>query len=162
AWAKQTFKQPGDLLGTSSEVQLSAIADAKIVAAARRMLSDLGKKDAAAITVADTIAITKAFSETVLNGDGIVIPESTDGSELRRAIGDAIASVGSATDRSGKPGIDQALADRLFAEVDAYNAWLTGREAATALLGPDTATAATAFTAVRAKLEDHFARCKVA
>ncbi|TMQ17158.1 MAG: hypothetical protein E6J91_10685 [Deltaproteobacteria bacterium] len=162
AWARQTFRQPGDLLTSSAEVHLSAIADAKIVAAARRMLLDLGKKDAPAISVADTVAITKAFSETVLNGDGIVIPASTDDLELRRVIEDAIACVGSVTDRSGKPGIDQALADRLFAEVDAYTAWLAGRDAATALLGPATAMAAAAFAEVRAKMEDYFARCKIA
>src|SRR5947207_8676342 len=98
AWARQTFRQPGDLLTSSAEVHLSAIADAKIVAAARRMLLDLGKKDAPAISVADTVAITKAFSETVLNGDGIVIPASTDDLELRRVIEDAIACVGSVTD----------------------------------------------------------------
>src|SRR5262249_393813 len=41
AWARSTFRQPGDLLSTRPQVELAAIADAKIVAAAKRMLSDL-------------------------------------------------------------------------------------------------------------------------
>jgi len=85
--------------------------------------------------------ITKAFSETVLNGDGIVIPASTDDTELQKVIEDAITCVGAVVDRSGKPGIDQALADKLFAEVDAYAAWLVGRGDAIAVLGDRTATA---------------------
>src|SRR5688500_7834941 len=38
-WAKATFKQPGDLLARRDEVALGALADDKVVAAARRMLS---------------------------------------------------------------------------------------------------------------------------
>jgi hypothetical protein len=36
------------------------------------MLSDLGKKDASTVSVEDATAITKAFSDTKLNGDGVV------------------------------------------------------------------------------------------
>ncbi|MGE5184884.1 MAG: hypothetical protein ACM31C_22605, partial [Acidobacteriota bacterium] len=161
-WAKGTFAQPGDLLESADEVALAAITDAKIVAAARRMLADLGKKDGKAITVADTIAITKAFTETVLNGDGIVIAESAADAELRKTIEDAITCVGSVTDRSGKPGIDQPRADQFFAEVDKRAAWLARRAAALAPLGDRTPAAHAAFAAVRGKLEDYFTRCKVA
>src|SRR5206468_1688960 len=106
------------------EVALSAIADDKVVAAARRMLSDLGKPDAKAITVEDSAAVTKAFADTVLNGDGIVIPASTQDADLRKVIEDAVARVGSVTDRSGKPGIDTQLAQAFFADVDTRASWL--------------------------------------
>ena len=161
-WAKTTFAQPGDLLDSHDEIELTAIVDAKIVAAAKRMLADLGKKAATAITVDDTVAITKAFAETVLNGDGIVIPESTGDGDLRKAIDDAITCVGSVTDRSGKPGIDQAHADTFFAEIDTRAAWLAKRVEALAPLGDKTPAAYEAFAAVRAKLDDYFTRCKVA
>ncbi|HEY0989296.1 MAG TPA: hypothetical protein VGD80_19640, partial [Kofleriaceae bacterium] len=155
AWAKATFKQPGDLLARRDEVALSALADDKVVAAARRMLSDLGKREASSITVADTEAVTQAFAETVLNGDSIVIPASTEDGDLRKAIEDAIAGVGSVTDRSGKPGVDTALATAFFAEVDARASWLAaGKADGLAPLGADTAAAADALAAVHAKIED--------
>ena len=163
AWVKTTFKQPGDLLARKDEVALTAIADDKVVAAARRMLSDLGKRDASSITIADTAAVTKAFAETLLNGDGIVIPASTEDAELRKVIEDAIARVGSTTDRSGKPGVDTALAQAFFQDVDTRAAWLADGKAATAVtLGLSPGAAAEAFSAVRAKIEDYFTRCRIA
>jgi hypothetical protein len=162
AWAQATFVEPGGLLKSRDEIELLEIADPKIVSAAKRILSDLGKPTATSISVADTVAITKAFAETVLNGDGIVIPASAKSDELRQVIEDAIASTGSATDRSGKPGIDQAIADKFFVEVDARAAWLANEAAATAPLGAATAAAHAALTAVRVKIEDYFTRCKVA
>ncbi len=161
AWAKVTFKDPNDLLTSKESVSLSAITDAKIVGAAKRMLSDLGKKAETFISVADTLAIDKAFTETVLNGDGIVIPASTEDAELKRVIEDAIASIGSATDRSGKPGIDKARGDEFFAAIDARAGWLA-KGAGLTPLGAGTADAAGAYAAVRAKLEDYFTRCRVA
>jgi hypothetical protein len=162
-WIRDTFQNPDDILRTNDEVKLSALADAKVVAAAKRMLSDLGKPAADAISVEDASAITKAFADTVLNGDGVVIPASTDDLDLRHVIEDAIAHIGSATDRSGKPGVDQTHADALFAAVDERAAWIRrGDDPALAPLGQDTVAAADAFAAVRDKIEDYFTRCRVA
>ncbi|MBL0215796.1 MAG: hypothetical protein IPQ07_18185 [Myxococcales bacterium] len=164
AWIKTTFKNPDDILKSSTEVKLTAIADTKVVAAAKHMLKDLGKPDAATISVADATAITKAFSETVLNGDGIVIPASAaDDADLKKCIEDGIASVGGVTDRSGKPGLDQAHADELFTAVDTRVAWLTkGKDTALLPLGAATPAAAAALDGVRAKLDDYFTRCRIA
>ena len=163
AWVKTTFKKPNDLLASKETVELTAIADDKVVQAAKRMLSDLGKKDGKAIGIPDTIAITKAFAETVLNGDGVVLPISTEDADLRKVIDDALVAVGSVVDRSGKPGIDKALADKFFAEVDARSAWIAKGGAETlSPLGPKTAEAAVATAAVRAKLDDYFTRCRIA
>ncbi|HTR49592.1 MAG TPA: hypothetical protein VMJ10_02730 [Kofleriaceae bacterium] len=162
AWAKTTFAEPGALLASEDAVELSAIADPKVVTAAKRMLSDLGKQSEKAITVADTVAVTKVFAETVLNGDGIVIPGSAKQDDLRKVIEDAIACVGSVVDRSGKPGIDQARADEFFREVDVRAGWLAKQAAAIAPLGEGTAAAHAAFVAVRAKIADYFTRCKIA
>ena len=160
-WIEATFVEPGDVLASKDEVELSAIKDPAVVAAAKRMLADLGKRDAPAITVADADRIVKAFGATVLNGDGIVIPASADDADLRRAIEDAIAKVGSVEDRSGKPGIGQPQADALFAAVDARFAWLERGKGVLAL-GERTGAAADAVVAVRDKLEDYFTRCRVA
>jgi hypothetical protein len=162
-WAKETLVDIGSLLTSSDEVNLAAIADPKVLAAARRMLSDLGKPDAAAISVADASAITDAFTTTVLNGDGVVIPESASEPDARLVIEEVIACVGSVVDRSGKPGVDAAKAELFFADVDRRAAWLArGKDPALNPLGPATAAAAGALAAVRSKIEDYFVRCQVA
>jgi len=164
AWAADRFVHIDGLLRGGSEVQLAAFKDDKLVAAAKRMLKDLGKPDADAIGVADANAINKAFADTVLNGDGIVIAESAaDDGELVSAINDVIACGGSVTDRSGKPGVDKAKVDAFFDAVDKRIAWIrAGTEDALLPAGAGTAAASDALRAVAAKLDDYFARCRVA
>ena len=154
---KRCFKNPSEVLKSADAVALAQIGDDKVLAAAKRMLADLGKKTEAQISVADTDAVTKAFETTVLNGDGIVIPASADEGPVREAIEAAIATVGSVTDRSGKPGIDKALCDQFFDQVEAHAAWLAGGKD---LVAND--AAADAYLAVKAKLEDYFTRCRLA
>jgi hypothetical protein len=163
-WVKATFKTPADVLKSADQVALTAIADAKVLAAAKRVLADLGKKDATAISVADAGAVQEAFTKTVLNGDGIIIADSTDDADLKKAIEDTSAAHGTVTDRSGKPGIDQAKLDAFFADVDAAAAWSkqASADAAVLPLGDATAAAAEAMNAVAAKLDDYFARCRLA
>ncbi len=158
---KRSFKSPTDVLTSKDAVKLSAIADDKIVAAAKRMLADLNKKEADSISIEDVNAVTKAFADTTLNGDGIIIPESTDDALARTAIADAIANVGSVPDRSGKPGIDKALAEQFFKDVDTHVAWLDAGGAAR-VLGDATEAAAEALRAVRDKIDDFFTRCRMA
>lgn len=162
-WADLTFKDLDTVLAGTDKIELAQIKDEAVVAAAKRMLADLGRPDATAITVGDTVEITKVFESTVLNGDGIVIPASADDAELVRVIEDVIAKAGSVVDRSGKAGIDQAHADRFFAAVDERVAWIErGRQAALLPIGASTAGASDAFRAVREKLEDYFTRSRVA
>lgn len=154
---KRCFKNPSEVLTSADAVSLSQIADDKVLAAARRMLADLGKKTEAQISVADTDAVTKAFETTVLNGDGIIIPASADEGPVREAIEAAVGTVGSVTDRSGKPGIDLALCDAFFDQVEQHAAWLAGGRD---LVAND--AAADAYLAVKDKLEDYFTRCRLA
>ena len=162
-WADEVFVDLDRLLTSSDEVPLDAFKDQRVVAAARRMLADLGKKDRKAIGITDVEAITKAFADTVLNGDGIVITLATDHPELRRLIEDVIATAGPVTDRSGKPGVDAEHAARFFADVDKRATWLArGKDPGMAPLGEATASAHAALAAVRAKLDDFFTRCRVA
>ena len=159
----RAFKDANDVLTSADEVELSDLADATIVAAAKRMLTDLGKPDAKLISVADADAITKAFADTTLNGDAIVIPESTSDAELRRLIADTVTALGGVTDRSGKPGVNQATADAMMKAVDERAAWLAaGKAEGLAPLGEGTAAAAVALAAVQSKLDDYFTRCRVA
>lgn len=162
-WIIATFKNPNDVLKGGNALPLASIADAKVVAAAQRMLANLNKAGETSLSVDDAAAVSKTFADTVLNGDSIVIAESSDDADTQKAITDAIACTAAVTDRSGKPGLDQAHADEFFAEIDKRAAWLAaGKQTENQPLGEKTQAAVAALTAVQAKIEDFFTRCRLA
>ena len=157
AWIGATWKNPDDLLKSSDTVALASIKDPQIASAARRILTDLGTGDATGISLAQVTDVVKAFADTKLNGDGVIIPDSATDADTQQAIEEAMAAVGTTTDRSGKPGIDQTRADAFFASIDEAAAWhQAGANAAT--MGPASSAAADALAAIKAKLDDYFAR----
>ena len=90
--------------------------------------------------------------------------DSAEDEPIRRAIEDIISAMGGKSDRSGKPGVDQGSIDKFFEEAAATVAWLdqADKDAAIRPLGSATPEAAEAVAAVRAKLDDYFARCRLA
>ncbi|MBK6688075.1 MAG: hypothetical protein IPG45_26605 [Deltaproteobacteria bacterium] len=133
----------------------------KLLAAAKRILINLGKSDAGALSVDDVAHPTKIFAGTKLNGDGIVTPDSTEDAELKAAVTTILDTVGGEADRSGKPGINQAKADTFFKDAQALVDWQAAGAAALTL-GDDTAKAHDVWAALKAKVEDYFLRCRVA
>ena len=159
-WIGATWKNADDLLKSSDTVPLAAIKDPAILAAARRILADLGKQDATSISIGQVGDVVKAFADTVLNGDGVIIPASAhDDADLKQAIEEAIAAVGSVDDRSGKAGVDQDKLNAFFVDIDKLAAWA---KAAVKPLGDGSAAAADALAAVKAKIDDFFARGQLA
>ena len=168
-WAGRCLKNPDDLLKSSPELPLSAINDQtpegkQLLSSARQILTNLGKKDAAVITLEDTADTAKIFVQTQFNGDGIVPVESAEDEATQTVIKDIITCLGADTDRSGKPGISQAKADQFFAEAQAYSDWWKKAETDKAIMPLDgsTSAAAAAFGAVKAKIDDYFTRCRLA
>jgi hypothetical protein len=169
-WAGSLLKQPDDLVRAPDPLPLTAIQDAapegkQLLASAKQILANLGKKDATAISVADASDATKIFANTAFNGDGVIIAESAADEATKSVVNDIIACLGSVPDRSGKPGVDQAKADAFFAEAAAFDAWHKKAESdrATNLpAGEGTAAAAAAVKAVKAKVDDYFGRCRLA
>ncbi|MBX3750105.1 MAG: hypothetical protein KF897_08460 [Opitutaceae bacterium] len=167
-WATARVKDAGQLLKGDDALPLAAINDATpegqiILSSARQILLNLGKKDAAAITVADAADTAKIFSASSLNGDGIVPPDATEDPAAQALIKDIIACLGGSKDRTGALGITAAQVDAFFKELDAYIAWVG--QAGTkdiAVLGDATDAACSALRAVRAKVDDFFARCRLA
>jgi hypothetical protein len=167
-WAAGCLKNPDELLKGAAGLPLSAINDAtpegqQLLASAKRILANLDKDGAPEITVEDTTDTAKIFAQTKFNGDGI-IPADAGSEKIAAVINDIIACLGSESDRSGKPGISQAKADQFFAEAAAYVKWCQQPENDPAVLplGTGTAPAAAAVNAVRAKVDDYFARCRLA
>ena len=75
-----------------------------------------------------------------------------------------ITCFGAETDRSGKPGINQAKVDQLFAQAQAYSDWWEACEGNAEILplGEATGNASNAVKAVRDKADDYFMRCRLA
>lgn len=167
-WAGSLLKNPDDLLKGAKSLPLSAINDTTaegdaILKSARQILLNLGKKDAPGVSLEDTDP-AKVFAGTAFNGDGIIIEESAGDDATKAAIRDIIACVGSEADRSGKPGINQAKVDQFFANALAYSDWWNKAESDPAILplGDATAAASAAIKTVKAKVDDYFARCRLA
>jgi hypothetical protein len=90
--------------------------------------------------------------------------DSASDDTTKAVIADIINCLGADTDASGKPGISQAKVDQFFAEAAAYSDWWKKAEgdAAVLPLGVNTEAAAAAVKAVKAKVEDYFARGRLA
>jgi hypothetical protein len=136
----------------------------QLYCSAKEILANLGKKDADVITPEDTADTVKIFAHSNFNGDGIIHGQVSDDAAIRQAIADVIACFGSEADRSGKPGISQPKLDQFFKDAQAYSDWWTKAEGDPAILplGQNTVAAVAAFRGVRHKVDDYFARCRLA
>ncbi len=168
-WAGNCLKDPNDLLKSLPELPLGAINDAtpegkQLLSSARQILTNLGKKDASAITLEDTADTARIFAQTQFNGDGIVPADSAPDEVVKAVINDIIACLGADIDRSGKPGASQAKVDQFFTEAQAYSDWWRKAETDSTVLplGRATVAAAASLKAIRPKVEDYFMRCRLA
>jgi hypothetical protein len=165
-WAAGLMKNPDDLLKGSATLKPSAINDAnpegKLIANFARQV--LGKGDNDEVTFDEAAAAAATFAAKPFNGDGIVPADSASDDATKAVIADIINCLGAAADVSGKSGVSQAKVDQFFAEAAAYSDWWKKAEAdATVLpLGVNTEAAAAAVKAVKTKVEDYFARGRLA
>lgn len=165
-WAAGLIKNPDDLLKGNSTLRPAAINDAtpegKLIANFARQV--LGKGDNDDVTFEEAAAAAQTFAAKPFNGDGIVPADSASDDATKAVIADILNCLGADTDASGKPGVSQAKVDQFFAEAAAYSDWWKKAEAdATVLpLGVNTEVAAGAVKAVKAKVEDYFARGRLA
>lgn len=167
-WASARLKDPAALLRGDAALPLAAVNDGApdgqaLLASARRVLTNLGRADATHITPADTSDTAKIFASSAVNGDGVIPPDATDDAAVQALIKDILATVGGAADRTGAQGVTAEKIDEFFKELSAYVDWV-GKSSAKdiAILGEHTDAAVAALRAVRAKVEDYFARCRLA
>jgi hypothetical protein len=168
AWVCQQLKDPGALAEGGAALPLGAINDAtesgaQLLACARRILKALGKPDATEITVVDTADPAKILGRSEFHGDGVLQPESAGGdASLQQVIRDIMATTGTVKDRRGVDGVDAALLARFFDELKTRDTWLAQAEQTARPLGEDTPAAFAALQAVKNKVADYFARCRLA
>ncbi|HTE05495.1 MAG TPA: hypothetical protein VK824_04800, partial [Planctomycetota bacterium] len=168
-WCEDHLQDLAVLKAGADTVQLAHInagtdSGKAILASARQILKDLGKPDATAISLDDVADTSRLFAQAHFNGDGVVTADAAEDRASAAVIADIIACLGPVTDRSGKPGVDAARLESFFAECAAYAAWVGRAEADPAIrpLGEATAAACDAWRAVRAKVDDWFARGRLA
>ncbi len=164
-WAREAFRSLDDLVRGGDAVPLAAIASPDLLSAARRILADLGKPSATAISLEDVADKQRLIAAMRFNGDGIIPPESADDPAVRQALADIVAALGGEPDAGGQVGVSRAKADAFFEQADAVVAWSARAESdlSGAGLTLDALSAArAAIQAVKVKLDDYFARCRVA
>ncbi len=167
-WCSKVFKSLDVLLEEGDTVPLGAFRKESnegkaVLASAKRILKDAGKKEAQEIGLDDVLAMEKLFAATRFNGDGVVPAESADDEPTRKAIEEMIASVGSVIDRSGKPGVDQKLCDTFFEQATASLVWhAEGSAEGLRPCGDKSEAAADAVSRIAGKVDDYFTRCRLA
>lgn len=166
-WLSARLVSLDSLMEGSETLRLAAISTStpegqSLLASAKRILANLGKASADTISLADVGDTAKIFAGTRFNGDGIVPADAADDPATRQVIDEIIAAFGAETDRSGKPGVNQAKTDAFFAAAASYLDWTRRADAAVLPLGDKTAAAAAALAAVRSKIDDYFTRCRMA
>jgi len=161
------LKDPGSFRRCEAELPLAAIDDASergraVLAAARRVLSALGRPDAAAVSPAELDAF---LAKRGRPGDGVVPPEAAEDPADRRVLEEILAATGP-ENAGGARGVDTAKLEAFFAALAERDAWWRGCETPAGSpvmpLGPATVEAHAACEAVRAKVEDYFTRCRLA
>src|SRR5688500_15740291 len=167
-WAAAHLKNPADLLTPRAALPLSAISEQTpeskiLLSSARHILASLGKADADAIAVEDTADTAKILAAKAPNGDGVVTLRATTDPETQALIKDIIASTGGVPDRVGGEGVNEAKVEAFFKEVESYLNWIDATASKNVPeLGDATGAACAALRVVRPKVDDYFARCRLA
>ena len=164
AWALAALQQPQVLL-KGEELPLAAINTntedgKKLLASAKRILQNLGKADASALTVADTADMAQIFPANQLNGDGIITEELAASAELKQLITTLLTLEIASVDRSGAPGINQEQLELFVADGQAFTDWQ--QSAVSTVLGAGTDEAYQLLCALDTKVTDYFTRCQLA
>jgi len=169
-WATSVLKDADDLTRENKFLPLSAINEESetgkvLIKSAKQILSNLGKPDSDKISVEDTADKVKIFAGTKFNGDGIITEDSTDDEEIKTLIREIISCIGSATDWSGKEGINSDNISAFFKSCEEYSAWQAKAEADPKTImpfGASTAAALAAYLTVKPKIDDYFMRFSLA
>jgi hypothetical protein len=162
-WTKKVLKKLEPLEKADGLLPLDSIEDKQIRDAAEAVLESIGKAEATAISVADTEHAFDEFNKRPFNGDGVITAASARDEAAKKLVEEVIACSTPLTDKSGAPGVSAEQVAAFVDAVAAHSAWLAEGEADGKTRPFDGAADAwAAVTAVRAKVEDFFARTKVA
>lgn len=169
AWADTLLSDIEELSRPDEPLELASIdqeteAGKLVHKTARALLKSLGKTDSTTLGPAEVQEALTKFNHEPDNGDGI-LPETATSDETLKAVIQAVLS-GVPTpsmDRNATPGVTQEQLEAFFAAALARRDWSAqAKSDERAVLGPNTLSDMDAFLAVRAKVEDFFARVRAA
>jgi len=168
-WACERLRSADVLLAGGGTLSLHDLDDSRAPGAdlakeGRRILDLLGKKDTHTLTLADISDRGEWLAAMRFNGDGVVTPTTATDDALRATIEEAMRTHGSTPDRhEHTPGLDRARAEAFMADAQAIHDWYAQGDAEGLLpSGARTLSVAEAVRAVTTKVDDFFARCRVA
>ncbi len=162
-WAVARLKNPQDLLQGHQALPLHAISDQipegeLLLASARRIMHLLSKPQELSISVADIVSARRILAAQPIKGDGVIGIEAAVDEKTRSLISHIIACSDTAIS-----GITEDNYASFFKEVDAYLQWADKAcSPEIEVLGSKTAKAVETIEAVRVKVDDYFARCRLA
>ncbi|WP_213954723.1 hypothetical protein [Variovorax sp. dw_954] len=165
-WACAHLRNPDELMAGGDSIALDAFRetdgdDLPLGEEALRVLRHLQKEDAGVVTLDDVMQRSDTLAAMRFNGDGIIGPDITAEEPVRRTLQWIAETQGSVKDCNGVDGVDRTHAEAFFAEVEAMRLWQAGDDGAACHDGR-MLQAAEAVEAVREKIDDFFARCRVA
>ena len=169
-WAVSMVNDP-DVLATGSDVlQLDSINSASaqgqsLLDEARRILAFHGQSDATSVSLADVQGRLATLNAMPFNGDGILNPVTlTDQPAQAALVARIMDRYGSALGVDGKPGLGRAQLDNFFTDVQALADWHLKASTNTCMLPTEAQAVAAvkALNAVQVKVEDFFARTRLA
>ncbi|MES2558570.1 MAG: hypothetical protein V4590_02440 [Bacteroidota bacterium] len=168
-WMIGVLKNADDLLKQDEEFPLSAIDDSTdegrtLISSANIMLRNLGKENATSLTVAETSDTEKIFAASRFNGDGIITEDTVETAALKTLLNEVMACAGSVTDLGGKSGISIELLQQFTDACSLHAQWYAKAEGNSAIfpLGKSSEEAYASYSAIKAKVDDYFIRCRLA
>lgn len=166
-WMCSILKDPEVLIKPEDKLPLDIISEEsdegkKLLASAKQILRNLGKKGDTHIGLDDLSDTTKIFAATAFNGDGIITETAGETDEEKALISNIMACMGDVDDRSGKKGISEGLLDSFIGECKAYSSWYKkGDEEGIKFAAEKSAELYAAFEPVKLKIDDYFTRCRL-
>lgn len=169
AWLCDRLKHPARLTQNNTGLPLDNLQDdnpqgAELLSAARLVLKKNQNADAAQVTPEEVQKALAAAAEYPFNGDGVVPADSVDAKDdtTKRFILAAFSVIGAVRDDSGRPGLNEPLANAFLERLRAARDWRQSVRQADLPLGSQTAAAWTLLQRLRPKINDYFYRCRMA
>ena len=169
-WAVSMVQDPEVLAQGSDVLQLASIRTETedgqaMLDEARRILAMSGQQDAQSVSLADVQLRLASLNAMPFNGDGILNPATlAEHPEQASLVTRIMEAYGTATGCDGQPGMGRAQLDNFFTDVQAMAEWHVRANSNTCALPTQAQAieAVQALNAVQAKVEDFFARTRLA
>lgn len=165
-WAVARVTDAGDLLRGQDGLALASLAGNDegnaLRESARAGLQQLGLANATAVTVEQVGEIAKKAAAAGVGGEGSIAPGAVSDPALQALIADIVACVGGVKGRSGAVGVTAEEIEKFYVDLALFAGWKKQGGAADLTRLGEFEVMKQAVSAVRAKIDDYFGRCRLA